>query len=125
MLGFHISIYRQPGGGAAPATAESPEGQRLAVWQTGLFGLNWLDELVEQGKAINLGVSGLRGRYTATAAHLLPRIADEPPGAKEIWSAGPYDILTEKWDGRTVIDHAAVTACRPDEWLIVQAWDES
>ena len=125
MLGFHISVYRQTDGGAAPATFETPEGQRLAVWQTGLFGLDWLDELVGEGKAINLGVQGLAGRYTATSEHLLPRIIAGPPLAKAIWGAGGSDILLDNWDGRTVIDHAAAAACRPDEWLLVQAWDES
>jgi hypothetical protein len=125
MLGFHISVYRLPDGGGAPATWESVEGARLAVWQTGLGGLDWLDELARDGKAINLGVRTLCGRFTTQAAHVLPRIADGPPGARPIWSFGPYDILTEKWDGRTVIDRDAAAACRPDEWLLIEAWDES
>jgi hypothetical protein len=125
MLGFHISVYRQADGGGSPATFETPEGRRVAVWQTGLFGLDWLDALVKEGKAINLGVQQLAGRYTAQAEHLLPGLLAGPPGAKEIWSSGPYDILTEKWDGKTVIDQAEAAACRPDEWLLVQAWDES
>jgi hypothetical protein len=33
MLGWHASVYRQPDGGHSPATFESPEGERLAVWQ--------------------------------------------------------------------------------------------
>jgi hypothetical protein len=125
MLGFHISVYRQPDGGTSPATFESPTGERLAVWQTGLFGLDWLDELAKEGKAINLGVQQLLGRYTARAEHVLPRVTGGPPGAKEIWSSGPFDILTEKWDGKTVIDRSGASACRPDEWLVIEAWDES
>ena len=125
MLGWHISVYRLLDGGRAPAAADSPEGTQLAVWQTGLGGLDWLDELVKAGKAIDLGVQGLCGRYTATAAELLPRVAEGPPHAKPIWSAGPYDILTDRWEGRTVIDQTAVAKCRPDEWLLVEAWDES
>jgi len=52
MLGWHISVYRQKDGGASPGTALTPQGTRLAVWQTGLWGLDWLDELVKAGKAI-------------------------------------------------------------------------
>jgi hypothetical protein len=35
------------------------------------------------------------------------------------------DVITDKWEGKTVIDGATAAQCRPDEWLIVEAWDES
>jgi len=38
MLGFHMSVYRQTDEGVAPATFDSPEGPRLAVWQTDAWG---------------------------------------------------------------------------------------
>lgn len=125
MLGWHISVYRQTDGGTSPAIAESAEGTRLAVWQTGLGGLDWLDELVMAGKAIDVGGDGYPCRYTAMAANLVPQILDSPPHARSTWACGADDILTEKWEGKTVIDPAAAAACRPDEWLIVEAWDES
>ena len=125
MLGWHISIYRQTDDGASPATAESSPGTRVAVWQTGLGGLDWIDELVKAGKAINLGGRGYPSRYTATTENLIPRIGDEPPGARPVWAFGVGDILTEKWVGETLIDHAAAAACRPREWLLIEAWDES
>jgi hypothetical protein len=125
MLGWHISIYRQTNGGALPATMESTEGTRLAVWQTGLGGLDWLDELVKAGRAIYLGGNGYPLRYTATAEHLIPRVVEEPPGAHRVWVYDPHDILTEKWEGKTVIDRNAAAACHPEEWLLVEAWDES
>jgi hypothetical protein len=126
MLGWHISVYRQADDKrAAPATTESREGGRLAVWQTGLGGLDWIDELVNEGKAINLGGSGITLFYTAIADHLIPHIVDGPPGARNTWALGPTDIITEKWDGKTVIDRAAVADCCLDEWLLIVAWDES
>ena len=63
-----LSVYRLKDGGLSPATAETPHGSRLAVWQTGLGGLDWLDELVKAGKAINLGENG---GYHADTRHLL------------------------------------------------------
>ena len=125
MLGWHISVYRQKDNGASPATMESPQSTRIAVWQTGLGGLDWLDELVKEGKSIFLGGDGYPLRYTATAEHLIPRIVDGPPEANAVWGHDPQDILTEKWAGKTVIDRAAITACRPDEWLLVEGFDES
>ncbi|MDP8979380.1 MAG: hypothetical protein M3O35_02185 [Acidobacteriota bacterium] len=125
MLGWHISVYRQKDGGSAPATAAAPEGTRLAVWQTGPSGLGWLDELVKSGKAIDLGGNGYPRRYTAASEDLIPRIIEEPPDARTTWMHDAHDILTGKWEGKTVIDRAVSAQCRSGEWLLVEAWDES
>lgn len=55
MLGWHISVYRQAIDRSNPATPEADQGDRIAVWQTGIGGRDWLDELVTHGDAINLG----------------------------------------------------------------------
>jgi hypothetical protein len=125
MLGWHISVYRQTDDGLLPATAESASGTRLAVWQTGLNGLDWITELVRANEAVYLGGNGYPIRFTAPAKDLLPQLIDQPPDANPIWISDKDDILTEKWEGRTVIDHLAVNACPPGEWLLVEAWDES
>jgi len=126
MNGWHLSIYRQADEHAAtPATAESPRGTRLAVWQARDDGINWLDGLVEAGEAISLAGDGYPYRYTATAGVLVPRVLAGPPEARRYWIYGEHDILSEKWAGKTVIDHATAAACRSDEWLLIEAWDES
>lgn len=115
MLGWDISLSTQMNGGGSPASADSPEGARVANWQAGVGGLAWLDDLVKEGKAIDLGGSGYPCRYTATAEYLFPQLSDMPPGAKSEW---------EGW--KVVWSPASVVAeCRPDEWLIVEAWDQS
>ena len=108
-----------------PAKAGSREGVRLAVWQTGLDGLKWLDALVEAGHTIDLGGNGYPCYYTARAEHLLPRIVNGPQEAKPTWTIALHDVVTSQWKGKTTIDHAAIDACRLDEWLLVEAWDES
>ena len=125
MLGWHISVFRQKDGGAAPATMKSPEGARLAVWQTSDPMLAWLDMLVKAGKAIDLGGNGYPNRYTATAKHLIPCFVDGPPEANNVWVCGPQDIIGKGWEGKTVIDHSVIESCRPDEWLLIEVWDES
>ncbi len=85
-LGWNISVYRQQNGGMTPASAGAPHGARLAVWQAGLGGLDWLNDLVTHQKAISLGGNGYPIEYTATADHILPRLRAEPPGAKARWT---------------------------------------
>ena len=125
MLGWHVSVFRQTNEGISPATFEAPEGIRLAVWQTGLDGLDWIQKLVQEDRAIDLGGDGYPLRFTAKAENLLPPIIDGPPDAHSAWIVGVNDILTDKWEGKTVIDHAVIAECRQDEWLLVEAWDES
>jgi hypothetical protein len=125
MLGWHVSVYRQEDGGASPATWDSRQGTRLAVWQTDLFGLEWLDELVKAGKARDLRGNGYPNRYTAPAQYLIPQVIDKPPEANKTWVCGPDDVIGPGWDGKTVTNPRAAGQCRPDEWLLVVAWDES
>ena len=125
MLGWFVGVYRQKDGGSSPAQWETPQGVRLAVWQTGVGGLDWLDKLVEAGNAIWLGGNGYPVRYTATAESLLPKVMEEPPGARENWLVGAGDLITSQWEGKTKTDPGTASQCPPDEWLLVEAWDES
>ena len=125
MLGWHISVFRQADGGSTPAKRDAEEGPRLAVWQTGWEGLQWLDELAAAGNAIDLGGNGYPNYYTARAEHIISRVVAGPPLAKRTWTFGEHDIIMPNWEGKTVIDLAVADDCRPDEWLIIIAWDES
>jgi hypothetical protein len=62
---------------------------------------------------------------TATANHILPNLLNGPPQANAVWVRGPEDIVDDKWDGKTVVDYAVINRCKPDEWLLIEAWDES
>jgi hypothetical protein len=125
MLGWNISVYRQTNEGNSPATEDSLMGTRVAIWQTGLDGLDWIQALVKDAKAIDLGGTGYPWRFTAKSEHLIPRITAGPPKANRIWVHEVHDVLGEGWEGKTVIDHDAARACRPEEWMLIEAWDES
>ena len=125
MLGWNIGVYRQQNDGTAPASFGAAQGPRLAVWQTGVGGLNWIDELVKQQKAVSLGGNGYPNEYTAMACYLIPQLRGTPPAANEIWIVPGEDIIGPGWLGKTTIDPKAIDSCRPDEWLLIQAWDES
>jgi hypothetical protein len=109
-MGWDVTVYRQRDGDVSPATADSPAGQYLAEWHEGW--LDWLDKLVEAGKAIDLGGNGYPCRYTVIAEYLVPRIIEE-------------DQHSHKYFGKPAADLVAVAQCRPDEWLMVDAWDSS
>ena len=101
------------------------KGKRLAVWQSGIGGLGWIYTLINKNKAIELGGCGYPSRYTAQAKHILPELAGEPPEANAVWSCGPTDQLSEAWSSKTAKDQELMQGCLPDEWLIIDAWDES
>ena len=124
MLGWHISVYRQGGDRAAPAQAIDEHGARIAVWQTGLGGLGWIEEAVRSNGHF-LGGDGYPYRYTAQAHDLLPTILAGPPHANKTWHHDPGDVLGSKWIGRTLIDTQTAEACAPGEWLLIEAWDQS
>jgi len=125
MIGWNVSVYRQKDGGNSPATDDSKVGARLAVWQTGGGGLDWLCDLAKAGKAIDLGGDGYPNSFTAPAEYVIPRILEDPPHAREVWGRGDCDTVHDSWAGRTVVDRDAARQCRFDEWLKIIAWDES
>jgi hypothetical protein len=125
MLGWNIGVYQQPDGGEKPATLGTKGGLRLAVWQTGYTGLEWLDELAKADKAVDLGGNGYPTAYTAQAEILIPHILNGPADANKVWSMGESDSVLPWWVGRTLIDHDALRQCPSEEWLFVEAWDES
>lgn len=125
MLGWLITVYRQLDGGDSPAQPQSAKGVRIAIWQAGLYGLQWLDELTKSGKAVSLGGNGYPLRYTAPAGSLLPVVLDKPPWVHDVWSFEVTDILLDNWLGKTAVDRAVAEQCHPAEWLLVEAWDES
>ncbi len=122
-LGWHVSVYRQRTDGARPAAFGAAPGARLAVWQTGLGGLDWLEALAHEGRAVALGGDGYPVEFAVPAGDVIPTLLAGPPCARIGALAGAGEILAP--DGRTARAPDVIAACRPDEWLIVQAWDES
>lgn len=123
--GWHISVYRQQTDGAEPAALGALRGTQLAVWQASHGGLSWLDKLVDSRKAVLLGGIGYPTEYTARAEDIIPVILGEPPHARAVWAYDVGDTLLPGWSGRTTRDLAAIDECRANEWLLIEAWDES
>jgi hypothetical protein len=97
---------------------------QLAVWQAG-GGRAWLDKLVETGAGMQLRGGGYPDWYLLRARDVVPPVLSGPPEANEVWRRAPYDIVTPAYKGKTWIDREALTVCEPEEWLVVEVWDES
>ena len=127
VMGWHISVHRQINDRAIPSADSDPRGARLATWQARVNGLDWLMDLVETDDAVHLSTNGgYPIRYTVRAGAAIPIILNGPPHARTTWIAGPTHIVDfDRWPGRTTTDQRAIEQCQPDEWLEVEAWDES
>lgn len=125
MLGWGIIVFRQRDGSLSPAQSESELGARLAIWDAGIDGLDWIDDLVKAGKAIDLGGNGYPCRYTATAAYLLPYILNPPNYRQDNRVISDNDVYGGEQPPLAGTDREMASLCRPDEWLLVEAWDAS
>lgn len=125
--GWRISLHRQVSERDSPSDDSDPRGVQLATWQAGLGGLDWLLELATVGDAVHLSDnSGYPNRYTVRAAAVLPIVLHGPTDARTVWAAGSTDVLdADHWPGATTINSSEMAACDPEEWLQVEAWDES
>jgi hypothetical protein len=118
MLGWHFTIEKKHCGEASGFV-------KLAVWQAAVSGLQWLDQLVKEEKAISLGGDGYPYKFKAQTKVLKPVVFSGPPYANAVWGFDHGDILLPGWQGKTCIDRDAWEACDPDEWLDIVVYDES
>ena len=125
MLGFHVTVYRQPDGRESPAKAGQPSASKLAVWQTGLDGLMWLRERAGGGEVVDLGGNGYPIEFSATGRLVLPEIESRMANSRDVWSLGEHDTVTSAWLGKDTFYRDEIALCNESEWLHIVAWDES
>src|SRR5436190_16145424 len=121
-LGWYISVNRQEDGGSVPASVGAATGIELAAWRANIGGLGWLDALVKDQKAIEIGQTRWSIAYTAMAADVIPRLRDgRPPDAVSAAPDDPVETLALSGGavtmpdmyGRTRLNLEAMNACRP------------
>ena len=124
MIGFEIFVYRADL--VTDPNATWPEEKALLIrWLVGgLGGLRWIDDLVKEGKAVDLGGNGYPLRYTALAKDFLPRIASgiPKPGGGPIIGEDYY--LPANWIGKPAITKE-FACCPAEQLLLINAWDQS
>ncbi|MDK9498332.1 hypothetical protein QEZ40_003283 [Streptomyces katrae] len=118
MLGWSITLWRGTPEERDRATPEEREAATLAYWVVGLYGLDWLTELVKAGRAEELWRSGYPSRYTALAGDVLPLFTDAaPPGSGGSGTGrAPFDVR---------LHPDRIAACPADQTLTIDAWDQS
>jgi hypothetical protein len=137
-----ISVYRVAdeeavrqtlgtGAGAKLVLGDDVLGGRLAVWQAGLDGRQWIRQAAtREGGVLRELESGYPHRYLARAADILPTIRDRVPYKAPMyehpsWVVPEGSVLLPGYVGKTTIDDGAIAGCSADEWLYIEVWDES
>ena len=122
MLGFDIEIYELTDG--MDITSNKIDKPILARWSSGGFsGLDWIDNLVSEAKAEDLGGNGYPLYYKAKAQFILEALALDVPKNKGQTIIGDDYAMSSDW--RSEIDTSKIAKCDPDQQLIVEAWDLS
>lgn len=91
----------------------------LATWETGLGGIEWLEQLANDRQARRLLAEGYPCRYVAAARDVLPLLASGSPpfhGAKR---------MSGDWLRDVELHRERIAACSPDQVLTIDAWDRS
>lgn len=91
----------------------------LATWESGLGGIEWLQQLVKAGQASQLLGEGYPCRFVAAARDVLPLLASgEPPfhGAQR---------MSGDWLRDVELHRKRIAACPPGQVLTIDAWDRS
>ncbi len=122
MLGWDISIWRQID---PPSTAARERRGFIAGWETTLEGIKWLNALVAEGKAVDLGGDGYPLTYKAPASVIAAQLAAGPPKHPGPVTIGEDYVLPSEWTGKLEFDESELAKCLPDEVLLIEAWDLS
>ncbi len=136
MLGWEVFVYRKPEARLWSLVVRylisffrKPKAEKKGVlvvrWQTSVFGLDWLDQLVKDGKASTSGGYGYPSKYTVTAGVLFPIITSGLPVNNSPLVIGDDYVLPEGWNGDIIWNSEAKLACAPGDLLSIHVWDQS
>jgi hypothetical protein len=122
MIGYSISIYEFVEG--VDITSISNDNEALATWTSGGFGgLDWIDDLVSEGKAEDLGGNGYPDYYKVQAQFVLNALATDTPKNEGQTIMDDENVMTSDW--RSKIDTSEIAKLKPNQQLIIEAWDLS
>lgn len=125
MIGWGIVILALTPEERDNADQETLRAATLAQWETGAWGIEWIERMAQDGKAVKMLAYGYPNRYTAKAADVL-HLLNAPPELP----AGPLVVgddyaLPANWRGAINLYADRVDACPADLMLTIDAWDLS
>lgn len=118
MLGWEFFISRQH------VSAANTE-KTVAFWKAGIGGTHWIDALVSEGRAADLGGNGYPLRYSVTAGVLLSVLRRGLPNHEGPPVIGDNYVMPKGWVGEGRVKLEILEAIPSDEVLLVEAWDQS
>ena len=122
MIGYSISVYEFIEG--EDITSISHDNEALITWTSGGFGgLDWIDNLVSEGKAEDLGGNGYPDYYKVQAQFVLNALATDTPKNEGQTIMDDKNVNSPDW--RSKIDTSEIVKLKPNQQLIIEAWDLS
>ena len=115
MLGWQVFVINE----------SDVDKKSMISWSTGFDGLAWLDELVKQGLAQDLGGSGYPNKYSGKASIILPKIVPSLPSYEGKLVIGDDYVLEVGKNWEIKINQSKIDACEPDQQLTIEVWDMS
>ncbi len=122
MIGYSIAIYKFVEN--IDITSISNDNEALATWTSGGFdGLDWINDLVSEAKAEDLGGEGYPFYYKAKAQIVLQALATYTPKNEGQITTDDENVMSSDWQSK--IDTSAIAKLKPNQQLIIEAWDLS
>ena len=114
MLGWEIFVERER------------DGVTLAAWTVGIDGLNWIHHLESQGLAVAVQQNGYPSKYIVKAQDVLPllRLGAVPPHDSPEVLGDDY-VLPPKFSAKYLLNESELDNCRPEDKIVIDAWDQS
>ena len=122
MLGWHFNVYPYR---LRAASGEERMAARVASWETGLGGTDWIDRLAKDGRAVALGGGGYPLRFVISAAEILNVFEKGLPRPKGPVVVGDDYYTPPDWLGKATVNIEAIRKLAPSELLMIEAWDQS
>jgi len=123
MIGWLFVVAQQTP--EARDNAVDPKASVLATRETAVSGIDWLHDLVKEGKATRLRFDGYPNRFVALASAVLPLIVDGPPKHSGPEVIGDDYVMSGDWTGKVNLNREKIAACPTDQILTIDVWDQS
>jgi hypothetical protein len=123
MLGWFISVYTlEEQSQSTPTLSTKVNREPLVRWDTGISGLDWIETLCKNSQGVFLGGDGYPFKYAFKSKVLKPILLETP--TKLYWKEFIEGIVP-KSGGQGKRNSIRIEALDDDDWIIIEAFDQS